>query len=278
MMLTPRPIADLLRKRGLRFETMATGPGVARLQHHGWRGPARRGAADRRAVSASLDESYVHCGALTREHMRDRWIGALFAPEDKRKHLHAIAAFAYETARIKALAKEPLAGEMRLTWWMEAVDGARDGEAASHPVAAALLATISATQLPKARFEDWLLARRDELYREAPLDAAAAHALESPLFALSALALGAEAEAAALPAGEAQVAMDSGRSQEALDANRSGRGGAQQFRRPSGVRAAGDDAARRAARAQRQRSRAGLAAADRHLALGQGEVTFNAVL
>jgi hypothetical protein len=164
----------------------------------------------------SAEESYKHCEALAREHMRDHWIGALFAPEDKRRHLHALAAFAFETGRIKALVKEPLAGEVRLTWWIEAIEGVREGEAQSHPVAAALLATVVAAKLPKPRVEDWLLARRDDLYRDAPADLPAAQALEAPLFALSAIALGGQAEAAALKAAEAQFHLAAARPAEAL--------------------------------------------------------------
>jgi phytoene synthase len=153
----------------------------------------------------SAAESYAHCGAIARTHMRDHWIAALFAPEPKRRHLHALAAFAFETAKVKTLVKEPLAGEMRLTWWIEAIEGLRDGEAVSHPVAAAVIATIEEAGLPRARFEDWLLARRDELYGDASPDETEARRLYAPLFALAALALGAAAENAAARAGEAQA-------------------------------------------------------------------------
>ena len=164
----------------------------------------------------SVEDSYTHCEALVREHLRDHWIAALFAPEDKRKHLHALAAFAFETGRIKGLVKEPLAGEVRLTWWIEALEGVREGEAQSHPVAAALLATVAAVPLPKSRVEDWLLARRDDLYRDAPGDLASAQALEAPLFALSAIALGGPAEAAALKAAAAQFHLAVARPADAL--------------------------------------------------------------
>jgi hypothetical protein len=164
----------------------------------------------------SAAESYAHCGAVARANMRDHWIAALFAPEPKRKHLHALAAFAFETAKVKTLVHEPLAGEMRLTWWIEAIEGLRDGEAASHPVAAAVNATIAEARLPKARFEDWLLARRDELYRDGPPAEAEARRLNAPLFALSALALGSEADAAAAKAGEAEALLAAGESDAAM--------------------------------------------------------------
>lgn len=164
---------------------------------------------------SDLAEAYVHCGALARQYMRDHWIAALFAPESRRKHLNALAAFAYETGRVKTLVKEPLAGEMRLTWWIEAVEGLREAEAMSHPVAAALMATIVEANLPRQRFETWLLARRDELYRDGPPGETTARA-EAHLFALSALALGAAADEAALAAGDARAALAQNRPTDAL--------------------------------------------------------------
>jgi phytoene/squalene synthetase len=156
---------------------------------------------------SALDESYLHCGALAREHKHDHWIAALFAPEASRKHLHALAAFAFETERIGAIVKEPFAGEVRLTWWLEAVEGLREGEAAGHPVAAALTSTIGEAKLPKSRFEAWLLARRDELYSDAEPSEETGRLLEAPLYALGALALDSEADEAALRMGEATALL-----------------------------------------------------------------------
>lgn len=163
-----------------------------------------------------LAEAYRHCEAIARAHDRDRWIAALFAPAEKRRRLHALSAFAFETGRVKGRVREPLAGEMRLTWWLEAIEGARAAEARQSPVAAALLDTISAAGLSKARFEAWLLARRDELYRDGPPDEAAGRDLAAPLFALSAGALGGEADEAALRAGEGQALLTAGQAEAAL--------------------------------------------------------------
>ena len=85
----------------------------------------------------ALAEAYVHCGQIARENERDLWLAALFAPERLRPHLHALAAFAHETSGVAARVREPLAGEMRLAWWREALAGARPAEAAGAPIAAA---------------------------------------------------------------------------------------------------------------------------------------------
>ncbi len=148
--------------------------------------------------------AFEHASALARAADRDRWIAALFAPAPDRKHLHTLTAFAHEIARVRHAAREPLAGEMRLMWWLEAILGQRD-EAQANPLAAALLATIAERALPKPRFEAWLIAWRDDLYRPILDPAARGRELWGPLFALSARALGGEADAAALEAGAAET-------------------------------------------------------------------------
>jgi phytoene synthase len=88
-----------------------------------------------------------HCATLVRETDRDRYLATLFAPEEKRAALFAVYAFAGEIARVRDVAREPMPGEIRLQWWREVLEGKRDGEAAAHPVAAALLAAIKRHRL-----------------------------------------------------------------------------------------------------------------------------------
>ena len=66
----------------------------------------------------------------------------MFAPLPARAHLHALTAFNYEVGRLREIVRDPLAGEMRLTWWREALEGERASRA-GHPVAEALLDTIA---------------------------------------------------------------------------------------------------------------------------------------
>ena len=114
--------------------------------------------------AAPLADAYAHCGRLAREEERDQWLAALFAPERLRPHLHALAAFAHETASVAARAREPLAGEMRLAWWREALAGARPAEAAGAPIAAALIDTMAKFALPVSAFEDLLQALTFDVY------------------------------------------------------------------------------------------------------------------
>jgi phytoene synthase len=159
-----------------------------------------------------LRRAYEHCAELVREAARDKWLSALFAPEDARPHLHALAAFDIETARVTGLVREPLAGEMRLAWWREALNGERAGEAAAHPVAAALLGTIDRFALPRRAFDDLLHARSFDLYDDdmptlAELETYCRQ-IEGALFQMAALILGRGADLGADEAsGAAGVAV-----------------------------------------------------------------------
>ncbi len=86
--------------------------------------------------------AYAHCEALLRADDPDAWLAALLAPSAARPHLHALGAFALEVGLVRTRVKQAIAGEIRLQWWQDVVDGGRAAEAAAHPVAAALADTI----------------------------------------------------------------------------------------------------------------------------------------
>ena len=94
---------------------------------------------------------FEHCAALVREVDRDRYLAALFAPADRRDALFALYAFSAEISRVRELAREPMPGEIRLQWWREVLLGERTGEAAAHPVAVAVMETISRHDLARER-------------------------------------------------------------------------------------------------------------------------------
>ena len=70
---------------------------------------------------------------------RDRYLSALFAPAEARRHLLALYAFNAEIARVRESVTEPGIGEIRLQFWHDALHG--DG--AGHPVGQALVETIA---------------------------------------------------------------------------------------------------------------------------------------
>jgi phytoene synthase len=107
-----------------------------------------------------------HCAALVREHDRDRWLTTLFAPAGSRDALDALFAFALEIGRVRDVAREPMPGEIRLQWWREVLEGQRDGEAAAHPIAAALLAAVARHKLDTTGLIAFIDARTFDLYDE----------------------------------------------------------------------------------------------------------------
>lgn len=117
-----------------------------------------------------LPAAYAHCESLLRADDADAWLAALLAPDKARPHLHALGAFALEVSLVRHRVRQAVAGEIRLQWWQEVVDGERVTEAAAHPVAAALVDTIDRAALPRAPFGDMLDAYRMDLYDEPPAD------------------------------------------------------------------------------------------------------------
>lgn len=95
----------------------------------------------------------------------DRFVTALFAPEDRREDLFALYAFNAEVARIRELVTEPMLGQMRLQWWREALDRIYSGraQAETHPVAQALGQAIIGRQLRRDLFEALLDARERDM-------------------------------------------------------------------------------------------------------------------
>jgi phytoene synthase len=110
-----------------------------------------------------MSENDVHCEALVREQDRDRFLATLFAPARHRPALHALYAFDLEISQIATRVRDPLAGEIRLQWWHDVIDGPAREQAAGHPVAAALLAVTTAYRLPVAALLAAIEARRSEL-------------------------------------------------------------------------------------------------------------------
>ena len=106
---------------------------------------------------------FAEARQIVRAHDPERYFATLFAPAAHRDALFAIYAFAVEASRIRHKVSQPLPGEVRIQWWRDAlVQGA--GEAQSHPLAAAVLATIAEAHLPLKPFIDLLDARVHDLY------------------------------------------------------------------------------------------------------------------
>src|SRR5690606_2406517 len=128
--------------------------------------PPRRRRVDCGRLGVAMADHSDYCAALVREADRDRWLATLFAPPDKREALYALYAFAIEIGRVRDVAREPMPGEIRLQWWREVLEGKRDGEAAAHPVAAALLAGLNRHGVKPERLVGIVDAHQFDLYDE----------------------------------------------------------------------------------------------------------------
>ena len=104
---------------------------------------------------------------------RRAYLAILLAPEPKRAALAVLASYEVELARIPLTVSEAAAGEIRLKWWEEVVRGDRTEEAAGHPLARALEATIRAHDLPREPLANMADARRFDLYSDPMADRAA---------------------------------------------------------------------------------------------------------
>ncbi len=174
-----------------------------------------------------MDANFEYCRNLVAETAKERYWGCLFAPAEKRGALYALYAFDHEISRIGQAVREPMAGEIRLQWWREVLEGNRAEEAASHPVAAALLKSIAQAQLPVPRLLAAVDAHTSDLYDESLADFEEyGEATKGGITVLAALILGARGEAVehiARHAGLARLAADAARETEArahLDAAR----------------------------------------------------------
>jgi len=152
-----------------------------------------------------MQDAVTYCAELVRSADRDRFIATLFAPASNRDALYALYAFNVELAHVRDRAREAAAGEIRLQWWREILQGERRGEAMASPVATSLLNTIEVHRLPVDALLALVEARRFDLYDE-PMPTIAdledyGDKTASLLFEMAARVLGADAAVAARPAG-----------------------------------------------------------------------------
>lgn len=106
-----------------------------------------------------------------READRDRFLGALFAPEPARRALLALLAFDHELARTSTVTREPMLARIRLQWWRDAVaEALLIAKPRAQPIVESLSEIIRRHDLAPGRLIDLIDAREDAL--EAPLDAA----------------------------------------------------------------------------------------------------------
>ncbi len=102
----------------------------------------------------------------------DRWLSSRFVADPvQRARLAALYTLDGEWARVAAAVTTPLAGEIRLAWWSEALERLAAGGTAEHPALAALGQPAAAALRPL--LEQVIGARREALEDPAAGEAAA---------------------------------------------------------------------------------------------------------
>ncbi len=148
--------------------------------------------------------------ALVRQRDLDRFWSALFAPAAERAGLLALYALNAELDHISASIAEPMASQIRLQWWRDAIELAAPGARTGNPFADALAAAILRHDLPKDRLIGMIEARVPGMFGDAPEDIKALKKLlqetQGAVFELAAAILGDRSETAKAAAGHAGIA------------------------------------------------------------------------
>lgn len=123
------------------------------------------------------DVSHRYVLDLVRDHDRDRFLGALFAPEPQRTGLLALLAFDHELARTRTVTREPMLARIRLEWWREAVaEAAGRGMPRAQPIVESLSEITRRHGITADKLRALIDAREEEI--DGPLDVMrAGHAL-----------------------------------------------------------------------------------------------------
>src|SRR5437870_517006 len=114
-------------------------------------------------------DSFAACEALVRDADYDRYVSALFAPAERRRHLFALYAFNHEVAKTAETVTQPIMGQMRLQWWCDALDEIEADRVRRHEVVEALAETLRTHALPRAMLNAVIDAHDNDLV-EAPFE------------------------------------------------------------------------------------------------------------
>ena len=125
---------------------------------------------DTDSPSYRVDQAY--CAGQVRRYDRDRYLGALFAPESRRPDLFALYAFNLEIAKTRESVSEMLLGRMRLQWWRDTLAAIFEGTPPQHQVATGLAAAVARHNLSRSLLERLIDARERDLEDAPPPDLA----------------------------------------------------------------------------------------------------------
>lgn len=102
-----------------------------------------------------------------------RYFANQFVPVTHRSDMFVLHAFDLEIRKITRTVREPMAGEIRLQWWREVLQGSRNAEAAASPLASAVLEFTQRHSISSQIWDNYLDGRIFDLYDDAVEDQAA---------------------------------------------------------------------------------------------------------
>ncbi|HEY0527125.1 MAG TPA: phytoene/squalene synthase family protein [Stellaceae bacterium] len=107
--------------------------------------------------------------ALVRQRDPDRYLTALFAPDDRRDGLFALGALNFEVAKTREAVTEPMLGQIRLQWWRDAVEEIYAGKPVRrHETAQALADAVRRYGLTRYHVDRIIDARELDLTDDPP--------------------------------------------------------------------------------------------------------------
>ena len=114
------------------------------------------------------------CAQTVREGDPDRFLSAMTASGAARDALMVLYAFNVEVSRAPWVTAEPMIAEMRLQWWLDAVEEIYAGGAVRrHQVVTPLSELVRRAALPREWLDGLILARRWDIYAQPHEDEAA---------------------------------------------------------------------------------------------------------
>lgn len=118
----------------------------------------------------ALDAITRACAAHLRTLDLQAYLGCLFSDPRDQPPLFALHSLHAELGRIRESVSEPMLGEIRLTWWREALEEAVNGQVREHPVVAALAPHIDNERIAVHDLLGMIDARQQDLYEDGPRD------------------------------------------------------------------------------------------------------------
>ena len=144
-----------------------------------------------------IEGDIVNCAEKVRRGDPDRFLAIMSTPLSERGALFIIYAFNLEISRAPWVTKEAMIAEMRLQWWLDAIDEIyAGGNVRRHDVVSPLEKLIKTRNLPRDLFDALIAARRWDIYKDPHENAFAFEdyilATSGNLMALACLAVGSD--------------------------------------------------------------------------------------